>query len=131
MNRHQTALCAAAMSKMPSKKKIPKRKGHIRPAQEKRDDDIMGVSIQHQIHCPTLRCLQTNDSSIVSKRSVCSLYFPDEPDYYAPFVGKHVRRNPLINRGYWLRMHAIEQVVRHFLEADNDKTKVVVNLGCG
>jgi len=62
---------------------------------------------------------------------VSRLYFPDEPDYYEPFVPKYTRRNPLINRGYWLRMHAIEQVVRQFLEEDTGKVKVVVNLGCG
>ncbi|KAJ6274624.1 hypothetical protein PSV08DRAFT_407236 [Bipolaris maydis] len=39
--------------------------------------------------------------------------------------------NPLINRGYWLRMHAIEQAVHRFLEEENGKSKVVVNLGCG
>jgi tRNA wybutosine-synthesizing protein 4 len=59
------------------------------------------------------------------------MYFPEEPDFYEPFVGKYVRRNPLINRGYWQRMHAIEQVVRRFLEEDNGKQKVVINLGCG
>jgi|TARA_R110002003_G_scaffold96_11_gene7486 tRNA wybutosine-synthesizing protein 4 len=75
--------------------------------------------------------LQTNDSSIVSKRSVSKLYLNGEPDFYEPFAPKFVRRNPLINRGYWLRMHAIEQVVRRFLEEDDDKPKVIVNLGCG
>ncbi|KAF2796722.1 leucine carboxyl methyltransferase 2 [Melanomma pulvis-pyrius CBS 109.77] len=75
--------------------------------------------------------MNTNDSSIVSKRCVSKLYFPEEPDFYKPFVGKYVRRNPLINRGYWLRMHAIEQVVLRFLEEDSGKKKVVINLGCG
>lgn len=74
---------------------------------------------------------KTNDSSIVSKRCVSKLYLSHEPDYYEPFAPKYVRRNPLINRGYWLRMHAIEQVVRRFLEQDSKKPKVVVNLGCG
>lgn len=74
---------------------------------------------------------QTNDSSIVSKRSVTKLYFSQEPDFYAPFVQKHIRRNPLINRGYWLRMHAIEQVVRRFLVEDSEKERIIVNLGCG
>lgn len=58
------------------------------------------------------------------------LYLSDEPDYYEPFTPKFLRRNPLINRGYWLRMHAIEQVVRRFLD-QGDKPKVIVNLGCG
>lgn len=67
----------------------------------------------------------------MSKRSVSKLYFPEEPDFYEPFVGKYVRRNPLINRGYWLRMHAVEQVVRRFLEEAPQRPKVLVNLGCG
>ena len=67
----------------------------------------------------------------MSKRCVSKLYLSDEPDFYEPFAPKHVRRNPLINRGYWLRMHAIEQVVKRFLEEDDGKKKVVVNLGCG
>ncbi|KAF9694375.1 hypothetical protein EKO04_007368 [Ascochyta lentis] len=92
-----------------------KRKGHLRSKVEKRDDDI----------------IHTNDSSIVSKRCVSKLYLSDEPDFYEPFAPKYVRRNPLINRGYWLRMHAIEQIVKRHLEEDTGKKKVVVNLGCG
>lgn len=75
--------------------------------------------------------MQTNDSSIVSKRCVSNLYLSDEPDFYEPFAPKYVRRNPLINRGYWLRMHAIEQVVKRYLENGDGRKKVVVNLGCG
>ncbi|KAH7398436.1 leucine carboxyl methyltransferase 2 [Pyrenochaeta sp. MPI-SDFR-AT-0127] len=101
--------------KMRPKKGSVKRKGNRKTNKEKRDVDIMN----------------TNDSSIVSKRSVSKLYLSKEPDYYEPFVPKFVRRNPLINRGYWLRMHAVEQVVRQFLEEDDGRTKVVVNLGCG
>lgn len=104
--------------------------------QERVDDAIMNVSHQHPstgipTHAGKTKHVQTNDSSIVSKRSVCKLYMPNEPDFYEPFVQKFVRRNPLINRGYWLRMHAIEQVVRRFLQEDDGKSKVVVNLGCG
>ncbi|KAF3003637.1 tRNA methyltransferase ppm2 [Curvularia kusanoi] len=107
------------MSARPRSKKMPtdgavKRKGHLRSKVEKRDEDI----------------IHTNDSSIVSKRCVSKLYLSNEPDFYEPFAPKYVRRNPLINRGYWLRMHAIEQVVKRFLEEDDGK-KVVVNLGCG
>ncbi|CZT04273.1 probable leucine carboxyl methyltransferase 2 [Rhynchosporium graminicola] len=79
------------------------------------DDSIMG----------------TNNSSIVSKRSVERLYFPDEAHFFRYFVKKPQRRSPLINRGYWVRMKAIDQVVRQFLEQDSPKQKVVVNLGCG
>ena len=67
----------------------------------------------------------------MSKRCVSKLHLSDEPDFYEPFAPKYVRRNPLINRGYWLRMHAIEQVVKRYLKEDDGKGKVVVNLGCG
>ena len=72
----------------------------------------------------------TNNSSIVSKRSVERLYCP-EPHFFRYFVKKPQRRAPLINRGYWLRMHAIDVVVRRFLQRVSHKKKVVLNLGCG
>ncbi|KAI1366382.1 leucine carboxyl methyltransferase [Xylaria arbuscula] len=76
--------------------------------------------------------MQTNSSSIVSKRSVERIYYPDEPHYFRYFVKKFQRRAPLINRGYHLRLHVIDVAVRRFLERPADgKTKVVVNLGCG
>lgn len=73
----------------------------------------------------------TNDYSIVSKRSVEKIYYPEEPQFFEPFVGKFKRRAPLINRGYWLRMQAIEQVLLQFLDEKTEKKKVIVNLGCG
>ncbi|KAK8160928.1 hypothetical protein BKA80DRAFT_238503 [Phyllosticta citrichinensis] len=98
---------------------VPLTNGTARPVprstKEKRDVDIM----------------QTNDSSIVSKRSVVELYHRDEPDFFRPFVGKFQRRSPLINRGYWLRMKAVEHTVKKFIEEDLDREKLVVNLGCG
>ncbi|KAK5635016.1 hypothetical protein RRF57_010728 [Xylaria bambusicola] len=75
--------------------------------------------------------MQTNSSSIVSKRSVERIYYPDEPHYFRYFVKKFQRRAPLINRGYHLRLHVIDVAVRRFLERPADRTKVVVNLGCG
>lgn len=82
---------------------------------EKQDDSIMS----------------TNNSSIVSKRSVERLYYPDEPHFFRYFVKKPQRRAPLINRGYWLRMKAIDHVVRQFLEEPSKKSKIIINLGCG
>ena len=41
--------------------------------------------------------MATNNSSIVSKRSVERLYYP-EPHFYRYFVKKPLRRAPLINR---------------------------------
>ncbi|KAI5363306.1 putative JmjC domain, methyltransferase Ppm1/Ppm2/Tcmp, kelch-type beta propeller [Septoria linicola] len=43
--------------------------------------------------------MDTNKSSIVSKRSVEKLYYDGEPEYFRYFVSKFKRRSPLINRG--------------------------------
>ena len=74
--------------------------------------------------------MATNNSSIVSKRSVEKLYLP-EPHFFRYFVKKPIRRSPTINRGYWLRMRAVDWVVKQFLEKASDQGKVVINLGCG
>ena len=69
----------------------------------------------------------------MSKRSVEKLYYPHEPHFFRFFVKKFQRRAPLINRGYHLRLHVIDVLVRNFLRGSraDGKTKVVVNLGCG
>lgn len=95
--------------------KKPKVQGNGLPIKDKRDDFIM----------------DTNSSSIVSKRSVEKLYFAGEPEYFRFFVRKFQRRSPVINRGYWLRMKAIDHEVRRFLVQEDGKQKLVVNLGCG
>lgn len=75
---------------------------------------------------------QTNNSSIVSKRSVERLYYPDEPQsWFRFFVKKFQRRAPLINRGYWLRLLIVDVTLRDFLKQPSQKRKVIVNLGCG
>ncbi|CAN9229171.1 unnamed protein product [Alternaria alternata] len=58
-------------------KVLPRTKGKQKTLRERRDVDIMN----------------TNDSSIVSKRSVSKLYLIHEPDFYEPFVPKFLRRN--------------------------------------
>lgn len=73
----------------------------------------------------------TNDYSIVSKRSVEKLYLRNEPQFFRPFIERPKRRAPLINRGYWLRMQAIEHVVKRFLHEPSSKDKIIINLGCG
>ncbi|KAL2265589.1 hypothetical protein VTJ83DRAFT_6689 [Remersonia thermophila] len=90
--------------------------------------------------------MSTNNSSIVSKRSVEKLYHPGEAHYFRHFVRKFQRRAPLINRGYWLRMRVVDTLVRDFLRGsasraterenaaagrESKKRAVVVNLGCG
>ncbi|KAI0518568.1 leucine carboxyl methyltransferase [Xylaria bambusicola] len=95
---------------------VKPRRVAARSAKERAQDDLV---------------MQTNSSSIVSKRSVERIYYPDEPHYFRYFVKKFQRRAPLINRGYHLRLHVIDVAVRRFLERPAHKTKVVVNLGCG
>ncbi|KAF4490376.1 Leucine carboxyl methyltransferase 2 [Fusarium agapanthi] len=74
----------------------------------------------------------TNSSSIVSKRSVERLYYPDELHFFRYFVAKFQRRAPLINRGYWLRLRAIDVIVRQFVTSPKPgRKKVVINLGAG
>ena len=96
----------------PSGMKSPK----LSDAQRKRNDEYV---------------MDTNNSSIVSKRSVEKLYFGGESEYFRYFVSKFKRRSPLINRGYWLRMKSIEHAVTRFLAEQTPKRKIVVNLGCG
>lgn len=95
-------------SKMDQRKQNPKMK------LEKNAGQIMG----------------TNNSSIVSKRSVERLYHP-KPHFFQYFVRKTQRRSPTVNRGYWLRMRAIDSVVKEFLLRPTEKKKVIINLGCG
>ncbi|KAM0328356.1 hypothetical protein ACHAPQ_007149 [Fusarium lateritium] len=74
----------------------------------------------------------TNSSSIVSKRSVERLYYPNELHFFRYFVNKFQRRAPLINRGYWLRLRAIDVIVRQFVTSPAPgQRRVVINLGAG
>ncbi|KAM0352848.1 hypothetical protein ACHAPU_001730 [Fusarium lateritium] len=74
----------------------------------------------------------TNSSSIVSKRSVERLYYPNELHFFRYFVNKFQRRAPLINRGYWLRLRAIDVIVRQFITSPTPgRRNVVINLGAG
>ena len=77
---------------------------------------------------------ETNNHSIVSKRSVELLYRPvvdsETKEWFRHFVPKDKRRSPAINRGYWLRMESIKQAVLRIV-ALSAETTGVVNLGCG
>lgn len=77
----------------------------------------------------------TNNSLIVSKRSVEKIYNPvmnpGAQEWFKFFVPNGKRRSPAINRGYWLRMESIKQMVMRILaQHENEKIRVV-NLGCG
>lgn len=102
----------------------------------------------------------TNDSSIVSKRSVERLYWSKQApgsgsdkqqtqhvEFFRPFVSKPQRRSPNINRGYWTRMEAITRHIEHvgllctlviclrltfkIIESSTCEKNVIINLGCG
>lgn len=72
----------------------------------------------------------TNDSSIVSKCSMASLgYFQD--DYLKHFVSKMSRRAPLINRGYFIRAKAIDDLLRAFLMHYGNESNQIISFGAG
>ncbi|CAF4766522.1 unnamed protein product, partial [Rotaria magnacalcarata] len=62
----------------------------------------------------------TNDSSILSKVSMAKLgYFDDL--FLREFVDKDVRRSPSINRGYYIRMKALEYALNMFYSTYDQK----------
>lgn len=84
----------------------------------------------------------TNNSSIASKRSVESIYLPKLGvnenvidgtirEYFKYFVPKVINRSPCINRGYWLRLHAIRSRLESIRDGCGSSKVLVVNLGCG
>lgn len=77
----------------------------------------------------------TNNSSIVSKRSVEMIYTsklrPDLTPWFEIFVPKGKRRSPAINRGYWLRMESIKQHILKIVAQHPFHHIQVINLGCG
>lgn len=77
----------------------------------------------------------TNDSSIVSKRSVEKIYnpvlSPDATSWFECFVPKAKRRSPAVNRIFWIRMECIKQAVDRISQQYSSQKVRVVNLGCG
>lgn len=75
----------------------------------------------------------TNNSSIVSKRSVEMIYKDVCPpgEWFKHFVPKGKRRSPAINRGYWIRMESIRQLIFRIIDQHPDCVVNVINLGCG
>ncbi|CAF1123671.1 unnamed protein product [Adineta steineri] len=72
----------------------------------------------------------TNDSSILSKVSMVKLgYFEDL--FLREFVDKDVRRSPSINRGYYIRMKALEYALDTFYSVYDQMEVQIVNLGAG
>lgn len=79
----------------------------------------------------------TNNSSIVSKRSVEMIYTPklspEVGEWFKFFVKKPKRRSPAINRGYWIRMEAIKRMILKIISSRDDPSQevTIINLGCG
>lgn len=71
----------------------------------------------------------TNDCSIGSKKSAHVLgYFED--DLLAYVWPKKVRRSPLINRGYWIRHHTMQNHVNRFCLKHTQNVQII-SLGAG
>jgi tRNA wybutosine-synthesizing protein 4 len=74
----------------------------------------------------------TNDDATVSKRSAARQRYYDDI-YVPPFVRRASRRSPLINRGYWLRVHMFRDAMVKWIQRKRDENEKVqiVSLGCG
>jgi len=74
--------------------------------------------------------IQTSDDAAVSKHSAAALnYFHDE--YLRYFISGPSRRAPLINRGYYTRVKAIQQIINEFVEKHHlaEKKCQIISLG--
>jgi len=65
----------------------------------------------------------------VSKLSACTLGYYDDT-FLKFFVGKKTRRSPLINRGYYARVAAMDMVIDRFMEQAGEEAQIVA-LGAG
>ncbi|CAG2220229.1 LCMT2 [Mytilus edulis] len=77
----------------------------------------------------SLKVQGTNDSSIVSKCSMATAGYFNDP-FLKEFVSKTAKRSPLINRGYFIRATAIDFLLKKFLSSDSKK-KQILSLGAG
>lgn len=76
----------------------------------------------------------TNDDASASKASCVARGYLKDP-FAKQFVRRVVMRPPLINRGYFTRVHALQKVVRAFLDRGNCRAgpsqRQVVSIGAG
>ena len=105
-----------------------------KPNKEKKDGKQGKIKNKKVVH--DLFVQGTNDSSIVSKRSVEMLYHEVETSNFKPFfhhfVKKSPRRTPVINRGYWIRMKSIRMAIEKIIEQQPPEQRInIINLGCG
>jgi hypothetical protein len=79
------------------------------------------------------RVAETADDAAMSKASAVRQGYYADP-YVLEIVKKPVRRSPLINRGYFARVTAVDLIVRRFCalaRRGGDARCQVVNLGAG
>ncbi|KRZ06821.1 putative ATP-dependent Clp protease proteolytic subunit, mitochondrial [Trichinella zimbabwensis] len=89
-------------------------------------EDAADVMMTSEKCCSVAR---TNDTSTISKVSAARKKYFDDP--FAVYFCKHIeKRTALINRGYYIRVHAIYKAVRVFIETSNFPVQIV-NLGAG
>ena len=75
----------------------------------------------------------TADDALVSKHSAANLGYVSDP-FLGAFVRKPARRSPLINRGYYARVAAIQCIIQQFIDTahvDGGGRVQVVSLGAG
>ena len=109
-----TATGAAAGAGVESSHAVHRSQGHVHGDPLKRNHPVLVQG--------------TNDSSIVSKRSMARLGYVDDR-FLRAFVRRPSRRSPLINRGYYIRAKAIDTIVARFLAAPSPSPEVAVNVG--
>lgn len=113
---------------------VQKQLGKKAKAKAKKDEKENKPKSKKVVH--DLFVQGTNDSSIVSKRSVEILYHGLEDEESKPFfhhfVKKTPRRTPVINRGYWIRMKSIRMAIEKIIEQQPEGQRInIINLGCG
>ncbi|CAD2216739.1 Leucine carboxyl methyltransferase/Galactose oxidase, central domain/Cupin-like domain/Cupin superfamily protein, putative [Angomonas deanei] len=83
-----------------------------------------------------VRVQHTNDDSVVSKRSAVSCGYVADP-FLRLFVRKPTRRSPLVNRGYYLRMVVMTDLITKCIEkclampSNSSHSVQVISLGAG
>ncbi|KYQ99815.1 leucine carboxyl methyltransferase [Tieghemostelium lacteum] len=74
--------------------------------------------------------ISTNDDAASCKLSAVDKgYYID--DFVKHFVKVPIKRPPLINRGFFSRVEAIEQFIKQFFTSYSQERKQIVSLGCG
>ncbi|KAJ1497432.1 carboxy methyl transferase for protein phosphatase 2A, partial [Coelomomyces lativittatus] len=75
----------------------------------------------------------TDDDAAISRLSSVHQNYLEDPfsTFFVSASMQPTRRSPLINRGTYLRIYSIDQVMRAFLEGFPKGSRQIVNLGAG